>query len=80
MNTLRTIAKNIVTRVWKAIGGAIGGLAGTQVDWVTNEIFGVDWPSNVDNAFAVILAFAGAYIFPKNTYAEKSTEGSVDTE
>lgn len=67
MTTRRTAPKAIITRIWKALGGAVGGLAGTQVDWVTNEIFATDWPGSVDNAVAVLLAFAGAYVFPKNT-------------
>lgn len=66
MNAVKEAIKAAVTRIWKAIGAAVGGLAGTQVDWFSNTVLGVDWPSEVDGSIAVLLAALGAALAPKN--------------
>lgn len=61
----------LVTRYWKAIAGALGGLTATHVDWITQNIFQMDFTGEVDAAIALLVAGAIVALFPRN--ADKDT-------
>lgn len=56
----------LVTRYWKAIAGALGGLTATHVDWITQNILQIDLAGEYDAAIALLVAGAIVALFPRN--------------